>query len=81
MHLTPTEWRMLEFLARNPGLLVTRQTLLTEIWGSEHVTDTGYLRLYMSQLRKKLEADPARPRHLLTESGMGYRLIDDEREP
>lgn len=74
VHLTPTEWRMLEFLARNPGVLVTRQTLLKEIWASESVSDSGYLRLYMSQLRKKLETDPARPRHLLTESGMGYRL-------
>ena len=75
VHLTPTEWRMLEFLARNPGALVTRQTLLKEIWGSDQVADSGYLRLYMSQLRKKLEPDPARPRHLLTESGMGYRLV------
>ena len=75
VHLTPTEWRMLEFLARNPGALVTRQTLLKEIWASEQVSDSGYLRLYMSQLRKKLEADPADPKHLLTESGMGYRLV------
>jgi two-component system KDP operon response regulator KdpE len=75
IRLTPTEWAMLELLARNPGRLVTRQSLLTEIWGSEHVTDTGYLRLYMSQLRKKIEDDPAEPRHLLTESGMGYRLV------
>ena len=75
VHLTPTEWRMLEFLARNPGSLVTRQTLLKEIWGSEQVADSGYLRLYMSQLRKKLEADPAHPAHLLTEQGMGYRLV------
>ncbi|WP_292830677.1 response regulator [Microbacterium sp.] len=77
VHLTPTEWRMLEFLARNPGALVTRQTLLKEIWGSEQVADRGYLRLYMSQLRKKLEVDPREPRHLLTESGMGYRLVID----
>ncbi|MFD1713743.1 response regulator [Amnibacterium flavum] len=75
IRLTPTEWAMLELLARNPGRLVTRHTLLTEIWGNEHVTDTGYLRLYMSQLRKKIEDDPAAPRYLLTESGMGYRLI------
>jgi len=75
VHLTPTEWRMLEFLARNPGALVTRQTLLKEIWASDQVSDSGYLRLYMSQLRKKLETDPAHPRHLLTESGMGYRLV------
>ncbi|BDV29837.1 response regulator [Microbacterium terricola] len=78
VHLTPTEWRMLEFLARNAGALVTRQTLLKEIWSSEQVSDSGYLRLYMSQLRKKLEADPAHPRHLLTEQGMGYRLVLDD---
>ena len=77
VHLTPTEWRMLEFLARHPGALVTRQTLLKDIWGTEQVADTGYLRLYVSQLRKKLEADPAAPRHLMTESGMGYRLVID----
>jgi two-component system KDP operon response regulator KdpE len=77
VHLTPTEWRMLEFLARSPGALVTRQMLLKEIWSSDQVSDSGYLRLYMSQLRKKLEADPADPRHLLTESGMGYRLVLD----
>jgi len=77
VHLTPTEWQMLEFLARSPGALVTRQTLLREIWSSDQVSDSGYLRLYMSQLRKKLETDPANPRHLLTESGMGYRLVPD----
>ena len=81
VHLTPTEWRMLEFLARNPGALVTRQTLLKEIWASEQVTDSGYLRLYVSQLRKKLELDPANPVHLLTESGMGYRLVLGETDP
>ncbi|WP_194421318.1 response regulator [Microbacterium abyssi] len=75
VHLTPTEWRMLEHLARHPGALVTRQDLLKQIWGSDQVSDSGYLRLYMSQLRKKLEATPASPAHLLTESGMGYRLV------
>lgn len=77
VHLTPTEWRILEFLARHPGSLVTRQALLKDIWGTEQVTDTGYLRLYMSQLRKKLEAEPGHPQHLLTEAGMGYRLVPD----
>ena len=72
--LTPTEWKMLEFLIRNCGKLVTRQDLLTHIWGSEHISDSGYLRLYMSQLRKKIEPDPSHPRYLLTETGMGYRL-------
>lgn len=74
VHLTPTEWRMLEHLARHPGALVTRQDLLKEIWGSEQIADSGYLRLYMSQLRRKLERSPSEPAHLLTESGMGYRL-------
>jgi two-component system KDP operon response regulator KdpE len=74
VRLTPTEWQMLEVLVRNAGTLVTRQTLLKEIWGSEHVTDTGYLRLYMAQLRKKLEPVPSEPRYLLTDAGMGYRF-------
>ena len=77
VRLTPTEWQMLELLIRNAGRLVTRRTLLTEIWGTEHVRDTGYLRLYMAQLRKKLEREPAAPQHLLTEAGMGYRLVLD----
>ncbi|WP_313815135.1 response regulator transcription factor [Citricoccus sp.] len=78
IRLTPTEWDMLGILVRNAGRLVTRQHLLTEIWGSEHVTDTGYLRLYIAQLRKKIEPDPKNPRYLLTESGMGYRFKPEE---
>ena len=78
VHLTPTEWRMLEYLARRADSLVTRQELLKDIWGTELITDTGYLRLYISQLRKKLEADPSHPVHLLTEAGMGYRLVTTE---
>ncbi|RGE18519.1 response regulator [Leucobacter sp. wl10] len=74
IRLTPTEWQFIEILIRNAGKLVTRQTVLTAIWGTEHAEDTGYLRLYVSQLRRKLEADPANPVHLLTEPGMGYRL-------
>lgn len=74
VRLTPTEWQVLELLIRNPGKLVTRQTMLTEIWGTEHVSDTGYLRLYIAQLRKKIEPEPGRPRYLITEAGMGYRL-------
>ena len=77
VRLTPTEWQVLERLVRNPGRLVTRQTLLTEIWGTAHVRDTGYLRLYLAQLRKKLEPEPTRPRYLLTEAGMGYRFAPD----
>lgn len=74
IRLTPTEWRVIDLLMRNAGKLVTRQMILTNIWGTEHATDTGYLRLYISQLRKKLEPDPANPRFILTEAGMGYRL-------
>lgn len=74
VRLTPTEWRLLEVLLRHPGRLVTRETLLTEVWGPQYTSDTGYLRLYLSQLRKKLEPEPSAPRHLVTESGMGYRF-------
>ncbi|CAN5378478.1 response regulator [soil metagenome] len=77
IRLTPTEWRMLEILVRNRGKLVTRETLLTEIWGGHHSKDTGYLRLYLSQLRKKLEPVPAEPRYLVTVAGMGYRFIGE----
>ncbi len=74
VRLTPTEWRMLDMLVRNRDRLVTREALLTEVWGPQYTRDTGYLRLYMSQLRKKLEADPAHPVHFVTEPGMGYRF-------
>ncbi|CAN5468092.1 response regulator [soil metagenome] len=77
VRLTPTEWRLLEVLLRNPGRLVTRETLLTEVWGPQYTNDTGYLRLYLSQLRKKLEAEPSKPRYLITEAGMGYRFVAD----
>jgi two-component system KDP operon response regulator KdpE len=72
------ERQIMELLIRNSGRLVTRQMLLTRIWGTEHAKDTGYLRLYLSELRKKLEPQPAEPRYLLTEPGMGYRLQPDE---
>ena len=74
LRLTPTEWHLLEVLVRNPDRLVTRETLLTEVWGPQYTTDTGYLRLYLSQLRKKLEPEPGAPRYLRTEAGMGYRF-------
>jgi two-component system KDP operon response regulator KdpE len=77
VRLTPTEWRLLEVLLRHPGRLVTRETLLTEVWGPQYTSDTGYLRLYLSQLRKKLEPEPSAPRYLVTESGMGYRFTPD----
>ncbi|MGZ4507416.1 MAG: response regulator [Blastococcus sp.] len=73
--LTPTEWRVLELLVRHPGRLVTQRQLLTSVWGPAYETETNYLRLYMAQLRRKLEPEPARPRHLLTEPGMGYRYV------
>lgn len=75
VHLTPTEWRLLEVLLRNHDKLVTREVLLTEAWGPAYTTDTGYLRLYVAQLRKKLEVEPSKPRLLLTEAGMGYRFV------
>ena len=75
IHLTPTEWRMLEVLLRNPGSLVTTAELLTAMRGQPEHTERSYLRIYMQQLRRKLEIDPARPRHLLTEPGMGYRYM------
>ncbi|RWZ51016.1 response regulator transcription factor [Labedella phragmitis] len=78
IRLTPTEWKILELLARNAGRLVSREHLLTEVWGSHHTGDSGYLRLYVGQLRKKLEANPSEPQHLLTEPGRGYRLVLDE---
>ena len=73
VRLTPTEWRILESLARRPGQLVSARQLLTEIWGPGYEPRTNYLRFHMARLRRKLEDDPARPRHLLTEPGMGYR--------
>jgi two-component system KDP operon response regulator KdpE len=77
VRLTPTEWAVLEQLVRNPRRLVTQQTLLTSVWGPTHTRDSGYLRIYLGTLRKKLEADPSRPRHLLTEPGIGYRFVPD----
>ena len=74
VRLTPTEWSILELLARNHGKLVSRRDLLHHIWGPSERKETSYLRVYLGQLRHKLEADPARPRHLITEAGMGYRF-------
>jgi two-component system, OmpR family, KDP operon response regulator KdpE len=77
IRLTPTEWHLLEVLLRNPGKLLSQQQLLAEVWGPGYADATGNLRLYMAQLRRKLEPDPARPRWLLTEPGMGYRFQPD----
>ena len=74
VRLTPTEWHLLEILLRNPGKLVSQRQLLHDVWGPTYARETNYLRQYLAQLRRKLEADPARPRHLLTEPGMGYRF-------
>src|ERR1022692_3774593 len=73
VRLTPTEWRLLEILLRNPGRLVGSTLLLTEVWGPGFEHSTHYLRFHMARLRRKLEDEPARPRHLQTEPGMGYR--------
>jgi two-component system KDP operon response regulator KdpE len=74
VRLTPTEWQLIEQLVRNPGKLITQRQLLHEVWGPRYSTETNYLRQYMARLRRKLEQDPTRPRHLLTEPGMGYRF-------
>ena len=74
VHLTPTEWGMLEMLVRHRGKLVGRDELLKEVWGPAYAKETHYLRVYLAQLRRKLEDDPSRPKHLLTEPGMGYRF-------
>lgn len=78
VHLTPIELRLVACLAKHLGLPVTHRQLLTEVWGPTHADDTHYLRVYMKQLRDKLEADPVRPRHFLTESGLGYRLVVED---
>lgn len=77
VHLTPIEHKLLERLVRSAGRVVTHRQLLTEAWGAEFVEHTHYLRIYMGQLRAKIEADPADPRFLLTETGVGYRLADE----
>jgi two-component system KDP operon response regulator KdpE len=73
VHLTPTEWRLLEILLRSPGQLVPSSRLLAQVWGPGYEHNAHYLRFHMARLRRKLEEDPPRPRHLLTEPGMGYR--------
>jgi len=76
IHLTPVEFRLLACLAKHIGMVVTHRQLLSEVWGPTHAADTHYLRVYMKQLREKLETDPAQPKYLLTETGVGYRLVD-----
>jgi two-component system KDP operon response regulator KdpE len=74
VRLTPTEWHLLEILIRHPGQLLTQRHLLAEVWGPGYSTETNYLRVYMSQLRRKLENDPTRPQHIITDPGIGYRF-------
>ncbi|MFY7067521.1 response regulator [Nocardiopsis changdeensis] len=74
VRLTPTEWHILEILARNAGQLVSQRRLLHDVWGPAYQSETNYLRVYMAQLRRKLEPDPGRPRYLITEAGRGYRF-------
>ncbi|WP_374777523.1 response regulator [Streptomyces sp. NBC_01310] len=74
VRLTPTEWHLLEILITHPGRLITQSRLLLEVWGPSYGENTNYLRVYMAQLRRKLEADPSHPRYLITEPGMGYRF-------
>ena len=77
VRLTPTEWAIVELLVRNPGKLVSQQQLLHEVWGPQYSTETNYLRVYLAQIRRKLEPDPARPRYFVTEPRMGYRFVSD----
>jgi len=74
VRVTPTEWHLLEVLARQPGVLVEHRRLLQEVWGPQYATETNYLRVHFANLRRKLEPDPSHPRHLITEPGLGYRL-------
>jgi two-component system KDP operon response regulator KdpE len=78
VHLTPIEFRLVGALAQHLGMVVTHRQLLSEVWGPTHVGQTHYLRIYMKQLRDKLEEDPVRPRYLVTETGVGYRLLADD---
>ena len=75
MSLTPHEFALLRYLARNEGRLLTHRSILREVWGPSYQTESHYLHVYVSQLRRKIESDPTRPRYLLTEAGAGYRLV------
>jgi two-component system KDP operon response regulator KdpE len=81
VHLTPHEFDLLAVLAKNRGKLLTHRTILREVWGPAYQLESSYLHVYVSQLRRKLEPDPARPRYLLTETGVGYRLVDPDPGP
>jgi two-component system KDP operon response regulator KdpE len=77
IHITPIEYRMLGFLIANEGKVLTHRQILSAVWGAAHSQDGHYVRIYMSRLRQKLESDPARPQHILTEAGVGYRLVQN----
>jgi two-component system KDP operon response regulator KdpE len=77
VHLTPIEYRLLAVLVANVGRVITHKQLLRDVWGPSHSEQSHYLRIYMGHLRQKLEVDPAQPLHLLTETGVGYRLLTD----
>jgi two-component system, OmpR family, KDP operon response regulator KdpE len=77
LHMTPVEFRLLAHLVTHPGQVLTHRQLLREIWGPSHAEDSHYLRIYMGRLRQKLEREPARPRHIITEAGVGYRFVPD----
>jgi two-component system KDP operon response regulator KdpE len=76
VHLTPTEWGVVETLVRHPGRLVTQRQLLQAVWGPHYGTESGYLRVYLARVRQKLEPDPSRPRYFITEAGVGYRFVE-----
>jgi two-component system KDP operon response regulator KdpE len=78
VHLTPNEYKLLAYLMKHAGKVLTHRQLLKEVWGAAYASQTHYLRVYMVQLRHKLEVDPARPRYLVTEPGVGYRLKTSE---
>ena len=78
LHMTPTEYELIATLARHPGKVLTHAMLLRSVWGLAYQGETHYLRVYMARLRRKLEDDPSRPRHLRTQSGVGYRLVTDD---
>ena len=78
VHLTPTEYRLLAVLVRNAGKVITHRQLLKDVWGPDAVHENQYLRVYMGTLRRKIEANPTRPRYLTTEAGVGYRLLEEE---
>jgi len=80
VHLTPIEWKIVKVLTQSEGRLVTQRTLLSEVWGAQYVDETGYLRVHMTHIRRKLEPEPARPRYFRTEPGIGYRFHDSSAE-